>query len=268
MSVRLSIIIFLFILLMAACGPLREVVTPEPDISTVAVSRTLSAMRENETSFDFFATRFSGYATIDNNSYNLSGSIRIRKDSAIFVSVSPLLGIEMARVLVTPEEVRFINRLEGTYFIGDMGFINSMLNTNLDFYMLQSILVGNDFSHFSSENFKVTADRGRILLQNPERYPKNMHNPGFAFQQNIWLDPDSHRIAENLLYDPVSRRSLRSKYERFDRVDDQFVPRDLVFLFVEPGARTELNLRYSRTTINEPQPITFSIPSRYMPLMD
>ncbi|TVR39742.1 MAG: DUF4292 domain-containing protein [Bacteroidia bacterium] len=268
MPKRINTITLLLILVMAACGPLREVVTPDPDVSTAAVSRTLSAMRDNETSFDFFATRFSGYATIENTSYNLSGSIRIRKDSAIFISVSPLLGIEMARILVTPEEVRFINRLEGTYFVGDMGFINSMLNTTLDFYMLQSILVGNDFSHFSSDNFKVSADRGRILLQNPGRYPKNMHNPGFAFQQNIWLDPDSHRIAENLLYDPVSRRSLRSKYERFDRVDDQYVPREIVFLFVEPGARTELSLRYSRTSINEPQSITFSIPDRYMPLMD
>ncbi len=258
-------ILIILLLALHACGPLKEVVTPE--VEEISVSRTLAALKAGETSFDFFATRFSGVATIDNSSFNVSGNIRIRKDSAIYVSISPLLGIEMARVLVTPDEVKVINRLDGTYFEGEMGFINNILNTHLDYYMLQAILVGNDFDHFSSDNFRVSVDRGKLLLQNTGRTPKSGNISGLFFQQNLWLDSESFRITENLLYDPLTRRSMRTRYERFDQVTGQHVPREISMTFVDPVTRADLSLRYSRTTIDEPRPITFSVPDRYRPIM-
>ncbi len=258
-------VLILLLLAMHACGPIREVVVPETEY--VSVSRTLSALKAGETSFDFFATRFSGLATVDNIEYSISGTIRIRKDSAIYLSISPLLGIEMARVLITPDEVQIINRLEGTYFQGEMGFVNSMLNTNLDFYMMQAMLVGNDFGHFSSDNFKVSADGDRLLLQNPMRHPLDESAAGQSFQQNIWLDRESYRITETLLYEPLSRRSMRARYARFEQVTGQHLPTEISLVFLEPGTRAELNVRYNRTSINEPQPILFSVPDRYKPMI-
>jgi len=259
------ILVAILLLALAACGPMREVVVPEPE--DVSVSRTLSALKAGETSFDFFATRFSGLATLDNIEYNISGTIRIRRDSAIYISVSPLLGIEMARVLITPDEVQIINRMEGTYFKGEMGFVNNMLNTNLDFYMLQAMLVGNDFEHFSSDNFQLTPDGERLLLQNPMRYPIGKYDTGQAFQQNIWLDRASHRITETLIYEPLTRRSIRARYGRFEQITGQYYPSEVSLVFLEPGTRAELYVRYSRTSIDEPQPMLFSVPERYRPMI-
>ncbi len=258
-------ILVILLLVLHACGPIKDVVTPE--VEEMSVSRTLTALKDNETSFDFFATRFSGVATIDNSSFNVSGNIRIRKDSAIYVSISPLLGIEMARVLVTPDKVKIINRLDGTYYEGEVGNINNILNTQLDYYMLQSILVGNDFGHFSSDNFRVSSDKGRVFLQNPGRSPSSANTGGLVFQQNLWLDSESFRITENLLYEPLTRRSMRARYERFDLVAGQHVPREMSLTFVDPVTRAELHIQYSRTTINDTRPITFSIPDRYRPMM-
>ncbi len=261
------LLLILSLAILHSCGPVREVVTPA-DPEAVSVSRTLSALREKESDFDFFSARISGIANIDNSSYNFSGNIRIRKDSAIFVSISPFLGIEMARVLITPDRVQMLNRLEGTYFEGEMDLINSMLNTQLDYYMLQSLLVGNDFRHFSSENFRASHDRDRLLLQNPERRPETGGNPGVYFQQNIWLDSESFRITENLLYDPVSRSSIRARYESFDQITGQYMPRDISLVFIDPANRADLSLRYTRTSLNEPVPITFSVPERYRQMTD
>ncbi len=251
--------------LLQACGPLRDVVMPDID-EEVSVSRTLSAMKANEADFSFFATRFSGQATVDGNAYDVSGTIRIRKDSAIYVSVSPFLGIEMARMVITPEEVRFLNRLEGLYFIGDMGFVNSMLNTNLDYYMLQALLVGNDFDHFATDNFSAAVDDGRFLLSNHDRRPLSRPGGGYSIQQNMWLDTKSYRITENLIFEPDAQRSLRARYVRFNEVEDQQVPGGLTIRFADRGSRADLELRYTRTSIDEPQPMHFSIPDRYRPM--
>ncbi len=256
-----SVLLFFLVTVMAACSPVREITVP--DIEDLTVSSTLHALRTEEASFDFFSTRFSGVVTVDNSSYNASGTIRIRRDSAIYISVSPFLGIEAARVLITPDDVQIINRLDGTYFKGGMAYVNSMLNTQLDFYMLQALLLGNDFAHFSSENFTLSADGERILLRNPGRFSDAGGVSGSLFQQNLWLDHETFRILENLIYEPLTRRSLRARYERFDKVSDQTVPTAMTWTIIDPASRTELSLRYSRTTINEPQPIRFSVPDRY-----
>ena len=258
-------IVLILLIIFHACKPVREVMTPTPVPFDPAISRTLQSLKAGEASFDYFSTRFSGNANIDNSNYSVSGSIRIKKDTAIYISVAPVLGIELARLLVTPDSVRFMNRLEGTYFEGDMDFLNTMFNTNLDFYMLQSILVGNDFSHFNTEGFSLGNDRDRILLQNENRRPMGQVH-GMSFQQNIWLDSESYRIRENLLYDPLASQSLRVTYRRHDLFGGQQIPQEMTLVFTEPGARAEFSVRYNRITINQPQSMEFSVPQGYRSL--
>ena len=47
------------------------------------------------------------------NKTEFTASIRMRKDSAIWLSVSPALGLEVARVLITRDSIRVIDRLNG-----------------------------------------------------------------------------------------------------------------------------------------------------------
>ncbi len=254
----------LIVFLVAACGPVKRVTPPEPDRH--AVDQTLAVLRSQETSFDFFSARYSGTANFEGVDYSISGNIRIKNDSAVFISVSPFLGIEIARLLVTPDSVRMINRLDNSYFEGDIQILSNMLNTYVDFYMLQALLVGNDFRHFSNNDLKISNDRGRILLQGSNRKPPLKNEVNVSFQHNLWLNSENYRIEESLLYEPLTRRSLRAVYHSDSRIDGQWVPREISMVFTEPGARVSMNIRYSRTTIDQPQTISFSIPNNYTPL--
>ncbi len=263
-KIHLRLPLLFLLMALGSCSTLHDVVTPEvEDEEAIAVSETLSAMQARQASFDFFASRFSGTANVNNTHYDISGTIRIRKDSAIYLSLSPFLGIEMARLLITPEEVLFLNRLEGTYYQGDMDVLNRMFNTNMDFQMLQAILVGNDFAHFTRDRFSVSRDEDRLLLRNPERYPITGAALGLPFQQNIWLDQDSYLIRENLLYEPRTQRSIRARYDRYDQIGQQDLPGEITLVMTDPDNRVELSMRYRRTSINEPQPMEINIPERY-----
>ncbi len=253
----------LALILFDGCRPAREV-TPVPDPMVMTPQKLLMAVHAEQASFDFFSTRFSGVATLDDRNYNVSGNIRIQKDSAIFVSVAPFLGIEVARAMITPDTVKFINRLENTYFVGDMGFINRMLNTDLDFFMLQSLLVGSDFEHFTSDNFQLRQDRGMLLLHAPDR--KRAGHSTQAYQHNLWLDQNSFRIQQALLFQPEEKRLIRTNYKNFVTVEGQKFPSEVSLEFSDPGSRAELSMSYSRTSVNNPRQMTFSIPSRYSPL--
>ncbi len=263
---RTVFVVVSLMLVISACRPVRDVVTPVPDPDRLSVDHALASLRAAETSFDHFFTRFSGLANFQGSEYSIAGHIRIKKDSAIFVSIAPLLGIEIARVLLTPDSVKIVNRIDNTFFVGDYRYISSFLNTYADFHMLQALLVGNDFSHFPYENFTLSNDKNKILLQSNDRRPPGRGMQNLSFQQNLWLNNQSFNIEENLLYEPLTRRSLRARYISHAKVDDQTLPQEFMLVFTEPGMRASIDMRYSRTSLAGERPISFSIPSTYSPM--
>ncbi|MDR4988689.1 MAG: DUF4292 domain-containing protein [Bacteroidales bacterium] len=265
-NVKRHLLVIVSGLLLYACGPVRELVTPVSEAEKISAEQTLVSLKTDEADFVFFSTRFSGTANLDGSEYSVSGNIRIIRDSLVFISVAPVLGIEIARLLITPDTVRMVNRIDNTYYIGGVEMINRMLNTHLDFFMIQSLLVGNDFPHFTNAGFAVSRDDHRLLLHNRSRRPRNPHSRNLSFQQNIWLKENSFKIEENLLYDPASQRSLRATYDNFSSFEGQLIPQKLSLIFIEPGSRAGLDIRYSRTNINQPVSVHFSIPNHYVPL--
>lgn len=76
----------------------------------------------------------------------LSGTANLRmvRDSALWVSVSAILGIEAARVLFLPNEVRFMNRIEGTRDTYSYDQFRQWTGMQLTLPMVQDIILGNN----------------------------------------------------------------------------------------------------------------------------
>ena len=263
---RTVFLVVSLVMMMSACRPVRDVVTPAPDPDRLSVEHTIASMRAAETNFDNFYTRFSGTASFEGNQYSVGGHMRMKRDSAIFISIAPLMGIEIARVLLTPDSVKIVNRIDNTFFVGDYRFMQNFLNTYVDFFMLQALFVGNDFSHFSYETFTLSNDKNKLLLQSNDRKPPGRGMRNRSFQQNLWLNNQNFNIEENLLYEPLTRRSLRARYLSHAKVDEQTVPQELLLIFTQPGMRASLDIRYSRTSLAHERPISFSIPNNYSPM--
>lgn len=67
------------------------------------------------------------------------GSVRILKDSIIWLSISKM-GLEGMRVKLTPDSIAFIDRLHREYMITDYSYLNERFNLELNYYLVQSIL--------------------------------------------------------------------------------------------------------------------------------
>ena len=60
--------------------------------------------------------------------------------------------IEGARVILTCDSVKFMDRIHKEYFVGGYDTLRKMLNIDdLDFEMLQSLLVGNSVEFYEEE---------------------------------------------------------------------------------------------------------------------
>lgn len=127
----------------------------------------------------------------------------MRKDSIIWASVSPALGIEVIRFVATKDTLKFIDRIHNKYFIGDYDTLGKMLNTEIDLEILQSLLVGNSVEFYEEdEKLRAGIDSCQYLLGTiRKRKLRKVIQKGKELKepaQNIWLRDSTFKISRIL----------------------------------------------------------------------
>ena len=112
-------------------------------IKTRSPNFLVKKLKSNEFQFETISAK-AAVSVIDSadKKKSFKTHIRIRKDSVIWMSITSF-SIEAARVTITKDSVKFINRLNKEYFIGDFSYINRVFGTDLDYQMMEALLIGN-----------------------------------------------------------------------------------------------------------------------------
>ena len=231
-------------------------------------SKTLTTnLKANEFKFNWLKAKFSAESTIDSSSNSFTVSLRIRKDSLIWMSISKL-GIEGARVLITHDSVKFTNTINNKYFKGDFTYVSKMLNTDLDYEILQSLLVGNSVEFYDDlEKIKPGIDNCQYTLGTIRKYKlrkvmekgKELKDPA----QSIYIVPETFKIARILFYDFNPDRSFDAHFDGFEKKDStQLFPMKMNYT-IKAQKNVNINIEYSKVTLNEEQTFPFKIPDNY-----
>ena len=79
----------------------------------------------------------------DGKKSDFNAFIRLQKDSALWISIIAALGIEGFRVLVTPDSVKVINKIDKVIQLRSVEYLREVTKIPLSFSELQDLLVGN-----------------------------------------------------------------------------------------------------------------------------
>lgn len=261
----LLLVSVLFVFLVS-CRSTRKVIK-EP-IKEYGADYLFEKLKENELKFDWFSAKFKLDLIIDKKKNSLSGQFRMRKDSVIWVSFSPALGIEMARLIITTDSIKFINRINKTYFTGDENVVNDFLDSNVDFDVLQSILLGNDLTYYDDGKFRATYDSKEYHLvtagrQKLKKYVKTQADEERIYIQNIFLNPETFKITQMKIKElKKENKKLEAIYSDFNHIDNQLFPHKISYdLIADKNVRIDIN--YSKIVIDKPQVFPFKISSKY-----
>lgn len=229
-----------------------------------------SNLKSNEFKFDRLNARLSAETEIDSTTNSFTIVLRIKKDSIIWMSISKL-GIEGARVLITKDSVKLLNRIKNTYFIGDFAYISKILSTDLDYEMLQSLLVGNSVEFYDEdEKIKPGIDNcqytlGTIRKKKLRRVMekgKELKEPA----QSIYMIPESFKIARILFYEFAPDRSFDARYYDYEVKDStQLFPMKMNYT-IKAQKNVKIDLVYNKLVLNEEQTFPFKIPENYEPV--
>ncbi|MBW6491459.1 MAG: DUF4292 domain-containing protein [Lentimicrobium sp.] len=259
------LILFLTTMVLASCSSSKRAI--RSPLKEYGADFLIENLKKNELKYEYFSTRFSAVFSQNKGQTSFSGQIRIHKDSLIWISISPALGIEMVRVLISNDSVFYMNRLDNTYFKSNFDYINSVINSALDYDMLQSFMTGNDFSFYEVSSFKAGIDNQEYKLITTDRrklrkYVRNNQEISIPLQ-NIWLDPETFKITRVLIKELVQNgRKLEGRY-RYASGDGQLVPANIRFELETLDNKNSIEVEYSKVSISDMLQFPFKIPDKF-----
>lgn len=260
-------LVFLLPICLVSCGGSKNIVNQPIEGNNAEF--ILSEMNNSELNFETFSAKSAVTITKEEKVTSFKANLRIRTDSAIWISITPIFGIEMARVLITEDSVKVLDRLNKEYFTGDFDYINNKFNLDLEFSMLQSLLVGNMVKFEKEENLRFARDKNLYYLGNlKKRKAKKVEdNPQKITRKSeelisIWIDPFSYKLTEVILTDLSADKFVQGKYSEYQQIEEQLVPRQLNFT-IQSENTSSIHIDYSRIDLNEDINFPFNISSKY-----
>lgn len=199
-------------------------------------------------------TTFSGKAKIDlvsaSISQSFSAQIDILKDSIIGVSLR-VLGVEGARVKITPDSIEIIDRLNQEYIPRDINFLKSAFQIDADFYDLQNLILGNPVYYDSATlNTGESDDKYVLLAETP------------VYKNTLWLSPD-YDILRMFIEDLIALRSLTLEYSAYQKIEG----RQFAFIRnIQLDAQDDLtaHVEFTKVEFDQPFGFTFTVNPKYI----
>ena len=136
---KIAILFLLTMLLLTSCASRKKTVAPAPPQS-----------------FEWLTANLSIQAEGNGMTYNdLSGQLRMRKDSIVWLNVTATMGVEVLRAKISNDSVWLLNRLEKTYLAEPLDSVSAQLGIPLTLPLVQILLLDNNQGLAPVENQTV-----------------------------------------------------------------------------------------------------------------
>lgn len=185
------------------------------------------------------------------SSQGVTVSLRMEKDKAIWMSAP--LGI--VKVIITPKRVSFYNKLENEYFDGDFSYLSELLGTEVDFSIVQNLLLGQSIVDLRNEKYTLS-----IVEDNYRLTPKNV---GVLYKTLFQIEPKNFKMAMQQLSQPLKKRLLEITYKNYQSIDQEVLPNEIGIIAIQEDAENTITLEYRNMELNRPASFPYKIPKGF-----
>jgi hypothetical protein len=246
---KLWLWMLLLVLGTAACKSKRNAAAggegAENTVVATADQRFQQLLRND---FSFSEMSMNGGITVAMNDQQLSSpvSLKIEKDKQIWISVKPMLGIEAFRVLIRPDSVFVVDRLNKQYLEKPFAWLAELSKAPLQFAALQDLLLNN--VGFMAKGSRLDAQATQMQLQvDGLRYLLQPARSGDKLEQ---------------LEVTQAGQKLTVRFVEFTAFEGKQLPKN-VQLLIEGKESGTIDINFSKFALENGQTYPFSIPSSY-----
>ncbi|REE05988.1 DUF4292 domain-containing protein [Marinoscillum furvescens] len=208
----------------------------------------------DDVEFDYLSAKAKIDFESEKNSLSGSANIRIQRDSVIWMSLSPGLGIEVARVLITTDSVAVIDKVNKQYMQYHFADLSEKFDFELNYQLVQSAILGNLIYPYDKER----------VVRSPQAYTYRQQHGPFAFEN--FIGAKTMKLEKVQVRDTVSNNSFSVNYSDFQLVEEEVFPYQIMAKLTtsKEKGNTEVQIAYKQTSIEKkPLKFPFNVPQRY-----
>ena len=181
----------------------------------------------------------------------VNASIRIKKDSIIWISLKAPLGLEILRVVLTPDSVYLMSRLEKTYFVKPFTHIKESIKTDINFFQLQEIL-------FASPTINIK----ELKISNLENSNQGKYRLS-SINENYIIN-NKYRVEEMSFFESEDKNiTIKFMNYLFYEQPKYFYP-NKIFINIKSEESFSVNADLTKVEFNKASSLSFKIPSSYV----
>ena len=254
-----------FCALLAGCGAKKNLSVELEKISTGDLNKCVAAGRVQP---EWFSTKISTDLTLKEEDVSVTASVRIRKDSVIWINVKKA-AFQIATLYITPDSIKILNKLDKTYTKTDFGIAKQMMDVELDFNTIQDLFYGNPVGFDVKERYKQLEDSNHYLLSShSERqiqkvFDKLPRREEKQYIQRYWITPESCKIFRTLINHLANRSSLEIINHDFKKEGDYEFPNKVSLKGTSPLDTVNIELNFSRYKVDKELSFPFKPSDKY-----
>ena len=146
--------------------------------------------------------------------YNLRVQFRMHKDHIIWFSAALPWGIEVARGMITPTQVKLMNHLQHTYTVYDYPTLQAQLHGPCSYNLIQAILLG-ELPAIPNKN-KILQAGQHITIQWPQG----------QWQAIATMNRTTRQVEKMVITDPLTQNQCMVAYKNWKQYQCGLLFRD------------------------------------------
>ena len=231
----------------------KKVVAKTNAKETITSEKIIENHYNNKKDFSTLIIKSSVKYNDDKQSQSVVADIRIKKNEIIFVSIR-FLGITMAKALITPDKVKFYEKIGGKYFEGDFTILSQWLGTDLDFNKVQNLFIGQALDDLSKEKYTNTIEDKMYKLENI--LDANT-------RKTFFFESDKFLLKKQEITQLSKQRQLQVIYPDYKEFTEAILPNSIRIDAIQEDKRTNINIEYNSVSFNEELTFPYSVPDGY-----
>lgn len=264
---RLAVLSFFVLVLIASCRTTRKltnvistkdsvvtVVNPYDTDSAKSVRANMDKIKENQIKFKTFSSKIKvNYNDDKNRKFDFNTFFRMEKDSAMWVSIVAALNIEAFRVLIRPDSIIILDKLNKTVQRKPFGYLQSITKVPFDYPTLENLIVGNPV--YLEKEVVAFSEKSETL---------SFSTVGEAFKHFMTVSKNDLQLLFSKLDDvDVSRsRTANLAYAGYIPVGNWMFAEQRKIDLAEK-TNIEILLDFKQVEFDKPITFPFSIPKNY-----
>jgi hypothetical protein len=247
-SLRINIILFAAILLICSCAWFRKASKhkPESPLSITDIKIADSLLLARQFDYQWLSAKCKIKFNTDEGSSAFIATVRSKKDSAIWISVSPLLGIEALRLFLTTDSIFVLDRLTNKRSAYGYDYLRRYTTVPLNYSTMQQLVAGTAIYYNPLSSSGIRQDTTLVLTSETNQVRTTLYLNSRYLLHQMFL--------ESLLDKAKLDIQLQSY---IDLNGKSFATRRMLSLHDE--LNTTLELEFSKMVLNEAQKFPFPI---------